>query len=42
VSGLTAIGLMRVEESSAAKSLTVKETGQKVGLLFPDWWPSKN
>ena len=41
VSGLGAIGLMRVEEVKAAQSLTVKETGEHVTCSFPDWWPSK-
>jgi folate-binding Fe-S cluster repair protein YgfZ len=41
-SGQTGIGLMRVEDCSEAKSLTVKETEQKVLVLFPDWWPLKN
>ena len=36
---VSGIGLMRVEECIAAGSLSVKETGVQVKLIFPDWWP---
>ena len=39
--GDVAVGLMRVEECTVAKCLTVKETGLPVQLKFPIWWPKK-
>ena len=39
--GDVAVGLMRVEECTVAKCLTVKETGLPVESKFPIWWPKK-
>jgi len=33
------IGLMRIEESTKAERLKIKDTEISVNLSFPQWWP---